>query len=334
MIQLTPHKSVMPAEFVEGLKPVDGGTYVDGTLGGGGHTNLLLESADCAVIAIDQDPDAVRTSQSLVEKWSGKLTIVHGTFGAMADFEPIKQVGFVNGIGLDLGVSSMHLDQADRGFSFMRSGRLDMRMSQSGQSAEDIVNSFDEPDIAKIIAVYGEEKKARRIAAAIVAKRAEKRIETTEELANLVESLFPRNPGKSKIHPATRTFQGLRIFVNDELGELVRGLLAAEKILKPGGRLAVLTFQSLDDRVVKQFLRERSGKLPGPSRHLPEEISRPAPSFAFIGREVQKPSSEEIQANPRSRSAKLRVAERTHNPPWSGQQSQFQKKVPLIEKVI
>jgi len=333
-MQQVPHIPVMPTEFVQGLAPVDDGLYVDGTFGGGSHTELLLCAADCAVIAIDRDPDAVRGAQALLKRWSGKLTVVHSAFSAMADLTQVKQAGKVDGVGLDLGVSSMQLDQAERGFSFMRAGRLDMRMSQSGQSAEEIVNSFDESDLAKIIGVYGEEKKARRIAAAIIAKRNEKRIETTDELASLVESLFPRRPGKSQIHPATRTFQGLRIFVNDEVGELVRGLIAAEKILKPGGRLAILTFQSLDDRVVKQFLRERAGKLPGPSRYVPEDSSQPAPSFAIVGREVRKPSSEEIQNNPRSRSAKLRVAERTHNPPWTEQQSQFQTGAPLIEKVL
>ena len=306
----TPHIPVLLAEVVAALQPRDGGIYVDGTFGAGGYTTALLEAAHCHVWAIDRDPDALARGAALAERFPDRLHLVAGRFGEMADLLSAQGVRNVDGIALDIGVSSMQIDDRARGFSFLRDGPLDMRMEQAGRSAADVVNTLPEKELADIIFTFGEEKYARRVAKAIVAARLERPFSRTLHLADVIRAVVRR--ALDGIDPATRTFQGLRIYVNDELGELDRGLRCAEFLLRPGGRLAVVSFHSLEDRIVKTFLRTRSAEAARPSRHLPASaVKASTPTFNLITKRPSLPSNEEINRNPRSRSARMRVAERT-----------------------
>lgn len=309
------HQPVMLSEVMAALAPRDDGIYVDGTFGAGGYSRALLEAANCVVWGIDRDPDIVARGQALARAFPGRLTLVPGRFGRMDVLLGARGVGDVDGVALDLGVSSLQLDDPARGFSFRRDGPLDMRMERTGPTAADVVNQADEGQIARILRDFGEERRARRIARAIVTARKRAPITRTLELAKLVRSVG--RPSADGIDPATRTFQALRIYVNDELGELERGLEAAERLLKAGGRLAVVCFHSLEDRMVKLFLNERGGRAPRPHRHAPPdpEPARP-PTFRLRFRGALKPKDEEVAANPRARSARLRAAERVEAPPW------------------
>ena len=306
-----PHIPVLCDAVVAALAPKAGGRYVDGTFGAGGYSEALLDAADCRVWGIDRDPDAVADGAALARRYPGRLTLVQGRFGEMDRVLAREGAGPVDGVMLDLGVSSMQLDRADRGFSFRADGPLDMRMERRGPSAADLANTLPEADLAALIRDYGEERFARRVAAAIVRGRP---IVRTGQLAEIVRAAVPTKG--DGIHPATRTFQALRIAVNDELGELDRGLEAAERILAPGGRLAVVTFHSLEDRPVKSFLQVRAGKVPSGSRHLPDTTVKREPTFRLLTRKPIAPDEREIQANPRARSAKLRASERTSAPPF------------------
>ncbi len=308
------HAPVMLEEVLAALVPRDGGAYVDGTFGNGGYTRAILEAADTVVWAIDRDPDAIERGHELMKRFPGRLTVLHGRFGDMPKLLRAAGVDRVDGVVLDLGVSSPQLDDATRGFSFRLDGPLDMRMDRTGPSAADLVNGLDENALATILRSLGEERHARRIARAIVAARSKAPIVRTRQLAEVVRAAVPRRG--NRIDPATRTFLALRIHVNDELGELDRGLAAAERLLAPGGRLAVVSFHSLEDRRVKTFLRTRSASGSSVSRHLPAEGNKPAPTFRLVTRSATRPSAEEIAANPRARSARLRVAERTEAAPW------------------
>ncbi|TCP62384.1 16S rRNA (cytosine1402-N4)-methyltransferase [Rhodovulum bhavnagarense] len=302
-----PHIPVLLRPLLEAVSPVTG-VWLDGTFGAGGYARGLLQAGAQRVIGVDRDPSVFRLAQDWAAEFGERLTLVEGTFSQLDRYadQPL------DGIVLDLGVSSMQLDQAERGFSFLRDGPLDMRMGQEGPSAADLVNNASDARIADILYHYGEERAARRISRAIVAAREVAPIVTTGQLAEIVARCLPRpKPGQS--HPATRSFQALRIAVNDELGELVAGLEAAERALKPGGRLAVVTFHSLEDRIVKKFLQERSGAGGGGSRYAPE-IEQDAPRFRLVTRRAVGPDAPELAANPRARSAKLRVAERTDAP--------------------
>jgi 16S rRNA (cytosine1402-N4)-methyltransferase len=308
----TRHVPVLLAEVVDALQPRDGGRYVDGTFGAGGYTTAMLDRADCRVIAIDRDPDAIAAGQALAERYAPRLRLIEGRFGDMVELLSAEGVDDVDGVALDLGVSSMQFDQAGRGFSFRASGPLDMRMEKNGASAADLVNDADEAELADIIFRYGEERRSRRVARAIVEARKQKRIETTGELAEIVRrAVGPQ--GRDESDPATRTFQALRIAVNDEMGELERGLAAAEQVLAPGGRLAVVSFHSLEDRQVKEFVRARAGRTPGPSRHAPPRAEAKAADLRDLSRKPVLPSAAEIAGNPRARSARLRVAEKVAN---------------------
>lgn len=307
------HIPVLLREAVEALLPRDGGVYVDGTFGRGGYSRAILSAGHTQVYAIDRDPEAIKAGAKLAEEFKPRLKILQGPFGAMDILLVDENIKQVDGIALDLGVSSPQLDEAERGFSFSADGPLDMRMSGSGPTAADIVNTMDEKNLANIIFNYGEERHSRRVAKQIVEARSQSRIERTRQLAEIVRRAVPRS--KDGIDPATRTFQALRIHVNDELGELDRGLKAAEILLKPQGRLVVVTFHSLEDRAVKDFMRRRSATTLSQSRHMPANDEHPpAPTFNTLTRKPQTASDEEIQNNPRARSAKLRVAERTDAP--------------------
>jgi 16S rRNA (cytosine1402-N4)-methyltransferase len=305
------HVSVLRDAVVASLMPRAGGRYVDGTFGAGGYSEAILSAADCHVWGIDRDPDALAFGARLMEKFPGRLTLIAGNFGDMDRLLAGTGLQAVDGVALDLGVSSMQLDRANRGFSFRADGPLDMRMAQQGESAADLVNRLDETDLANLIYDFGEERFSRRIAGAIVRARP---IARTEELAQIVRRAIPKKG--DGIDPATRTFQALRIAVNDELGELTRGLSAAERLLSPGGRLAVVTFHSLEDRPVKSFFQQRAGKAPAGSRHVPVTTSSRAPSFRLLTNKPLVADAQEIRLNPRARSAKLRAAERTAAPPW------------------
>ena len=298
------HIPVMLAEVLEALAPRDGAHYVDGTFGGGGYASAILEAADCRVLGIDRDPAAIARGQALVERFGGRLSLVQGEFSRMNELlsDSVSSTGATDGVVLDLGVSSFQFDEPARGFSFREDGPLDMRMSLSGESAADVVNGTDERTLSQIIARYGEEKNARRIARAIIAARP---IVGTAQLAAIVSEAQGPAALRHAIHPATRTFQALRIHVNDELGELERGLEAALDILNPLGRLVVVSFHSLEDRMVKRFLTERSAGAPRASRHAP--ISAPPHKAAFQLLPRRVPLAEEIASNPRSRSARLRA---------------------------
>jgi 16S rRNA (cytosine1402-N4)-methyltransferase len=301
------HLPVMQDDVIDALAPRDGGVYVDGTFGGGGYSERLLQVAETTVYGIDRDPAAIARGALLAEKFAPRLKLVEGRFSEMEQLVGEK----ADGIALDLGVSSFQLDDAERGFSFREDGPLDMRMGGDGPSAADVVNTYPEAELADILWRYGEEKKSRAIARAIVAARP---ITRTLALAALVEEVAGPAARRLPIHPATRTFQALRIYVNDELGELQRGLEAAERTLKPSGRLAVVSFHSLEDRIVKQFLAERGGKTPRASRHLPDREDMNAPTFRLLAPSPRMPKEEEIARNPRARSARLRAAERTGAP--------------------
>ena len=305
------HIPVLMNEVVEALALRDGGRYLDGTFGAGGYTTAMLDRAQCQVIAIDRDPDAIAAGRALAERYAPRLRLIEGRFGDMAELlsgEDVAGVG-LDGVTLDLGVSSMQFDQAERGFSFRNSGPLDMRMEKNGPSAADLVNTTEEAELADIFWRYGEERKSRRVAHAIVERRREKHIETTGELAEIVRRAVGPS-ARDESDPATRAFQALRIAVNDELGELERGLAAAESVLAPGGRLAVVSFHSLEDRAVKEFVRARSGRTPSPSRHAPPRGEERVATLRDLSRKPVLPSEEEVSANPRSRSARLRVAEK------------------------
>lgn len=306
------HVPVLLAEVLDALQPQPGETIVDGTFGAGGYTSAILDRG-ARVIAIDRDPNAIAAGAPLVDAAAGRLDLVQGRFGDL-DAIAVEAGAKVDGIVLDIGVSSMQLDEAERGFSFQRDGPLDMRMAQSGPSAADVVNRLKVGDLARVLAFLGEERQAGRIARAIEARRAERPFETTLDLAGVVGRVVGRRP-TDRIDPATRTFQALRIFVNDELGELSKALIAAERTLSPGGRLVVVAFHSLEDRIVKRFLRDRSENASG-SRHLPD-VQHVAPSFEARNRAVTG-SETEIAENPRSRSAKLRSGVRTNAPARDG----------------
>jgi 16S rRNA (cytosine1402-N4)-methyltransferase len=299
-----PHLPVLLRALLDAVAPVEG-IWLDGTFGAGGYSKGLLEAGAARVIGIDRDPLACEMAKPWAGAYGDRLRLVQGTFSDLDQLagEPL------DGVTLDLGVSSMQLDQAERGFSFMNDGPLDMRMGQAGPSAEDLVNEAPEELIADILFNYGEERASRRIAKAIVAARTETRITTTLQLSRLVEKCLPRKkPGQS--HPATRSFQAIRIAVNDELRQLFLGLEAAERALKPGGKLAVVTFHSLEDRVVKRFLADRASEGGGGSRHAPEPEAR-EPAFVLTPKKAIAADDAELAENPRSRSAKLRVATRT-----------------------
>ncbi|QRM55997.1 16S rRNA (cytosine(1402)-N(4))-methyltransferase RsmH [Sinorhizobium sp. BG8] len=301
------HIPVLLNEVVEALAPAPGKLILDGTFGAGGYSSALL-SAGADVIGLDRDPSAIAGGQALVDASAGHLKLIHSRFSDLARHAPH---GGLDGVVLDIGVSSMQIDEAERGFSFQKSGPLDMRMSGEGVSAADVVNRAKVSDLIRIFGFLGEEKQAGRIARAIEKRRAEEPFVTTRDLSGLIEIVTPRK-AKDKIHPATRVFQALRIFVNDELGELSRALFAAEQALKPGGRLVVVSFHSLEDRIVKKFFLDRSGKTAG-SRHLPQVHERLV-IFAPVGKSMVVASEEECTANPRARSAKLRAGERTAAP--------------------
>jgi 16S rRNA (cytosine1402-N4)-methyltransferase len=298
------------------LAPRDGALYVDGTFGAGGYSAALLQAAHCRVVAIDRDPAAVRRGAGLVARSGGRLTLLEGRFGDMEHLlAPLSAgaLGPVAGITLDLGVSSMQIDEAERGFSFRRDGPLDMRMGSGGPSAAELVATLSEGELARLIRGLGEERFARRVARAIVTARQAGPLTRTGELAAVIRAAVPKaEPG---LDAATRSFQALRIAVNDELGELDRGLAAAERLLMPGGRLAVVSFHSLEDGRVKSFLRRRSSRAPRGSRHRPA-AAEPAASFTLLGARPVGPDAAEIARNPRARSARLRGAARTAAPCW------------------
>ncbi len=307
-----PHIPVLLNEVIAGLSPKAGEIHVDGTFGAGGYSRAILETG-ARVIAFDRDPDAIREGCSLADESGGRLTLVPERFSRMGEALAQRGIDAVDGVTLDIGVSSMQLDRAERGFSFQADGPLDMRMSQEGQSAADFLNEASEETIAEILYHYGEEPKSRRVARAIVAARP---IERTGQLAEIVRKALGHHAGMKK-DPATRTFQAIRIYLNEELQELEGGLEAAELVLRAGGRLAVVTFHSLEDRVVKRFLRERSGAVPAASRHLPVQANDgPAPSFEAVAKPVRAGEAE-LRSNPRARSATLRLARRTSASPWS-----------------
>jgi len=301
-----PHVPVLLAPLLRAVAPVRG-TWLDGTFGAGGYTRGLLEAGAEKVIAVDRDPLAFELAAGWAADYGDRIEMVEGVFSRMDDYAT-----GLDGVVLDLGVSSMQLDRAERGFSFMKEGPLDMRMSQAGRSAAELVNELPEADLAEILYVYGEERASRRIARAILRAREEAPIETTTRLAGIVEACLPRaKPGQS--HPATRSFQALRIAVNDEYGELFAGLMAAERALAPGGLLAVVSFHSIEDRMVKRFLQARAGQSGAANRYAPAaEVV--AARFEILTRKAVGPDTDELAANPRARSAKLRVARRTDTP--------------------
>jgi 16S rRNA (cytosine1402-N4)-methyltransferase len=304
------HIPVLGRKAVELLAPRAGGIYVDGTFGAGGYSAMLLEVAGTRVIGIDRDRTAIAGGFDLVDRSDGRLTLVEDRFSNLSEVCAGEAIPAVDGVVIDIGVSSMQLDEAERGFSFRLGGPLDMRMGQDGPTAADVIAKASEADLASIIYIFGEERHSRAVARAIVAARKEAPIATTRALADIVAKVVRSKPGE--IHPATRTFQALRIFVNAELDELHLALAAAEQVLKPGGRLVVVSFHSLEDRIVKNFMVDRS-KAGGGSRHQPE-IAQAAPSFHVLTKRPVIPGDDEIAANPRARSAKLRAAERTQAP--------------------
>ncbi|MBB5048189.1 16S rRNA (cytosine1402-N4)-methyltransferase [Rhodopseudomonas rhenobacensis] len=308
------HIPVLGQEAVDLLAPRDGGVYVDATFGAGGYSQMILSTPGSRVIGIDRDRTAIAGGFDLVERSGGRLTLVEDRFSNLAEVCAAQGAETVDGVVMDVGVSSMQLDQGERGFSFRLSGPLDMRMGQSGPSAADVIAVASEAELANIIYIFGEERHSRAVARAIVAARTNAPITTTKALADIVSKVVHAKPGE--IHPATRTFQGLRIFVNAELDELHLALSAAERVLKPGGRLVVVSFHSLEDRIVKNFFNAR-GKTGGGSRHRPE-LDQEAPSFAILTKRPITAGSAELAGNPRARSAKLRAGERTAAPAHAG----------------
>ncbi len=325
-----PHIPVLGRPAVHFLNVHDGGVYLDATFGAGGYTRAILAAADCRVIAIDRDPSAIARGRELVVQSKGRLTLVEDRFSNLEEVTQAHAVEAVDGVVLDLGVSSMQLDERARGFSFRQDGPLDMRMAASGVSAADVVNAAAERDLADIIFQLGEERRARAIARAIVRSRAAAPIRTTRALSDIVAAVVRTHA--SDIHPATRTFQGLRIFVNDELGELVAALAAAERILTPGGRLVAVSFHSLEDRIVKTFLAERAATRGG-SRHAPE-VRRAEPSFRVLTKRPVTADDDEVARNPRARSAKLRAAERTDAPAHDTDLSVLLPRLPPLGDVL
>ena len=304
------HIPVLGREVLASLQPREGGIYVDATFGAGGYSRAILETPQTRVIGIDRDRTAILGGFELVEQSNGRLTLIEDRFSNLAEVCSAQGMTSVDGVVMDIGVSSMQLDEAGRGFSFRADGPLDMRMGQEGPTAADVIATASEADIANIIYIFGEERHSRSIARAIVAARKQEPITSTRALADLVGKIVRTKPGD--IHPATRTFQGLRIFVNGELDELHLALSAAEQVLKPGGRLVVVSFHSLEDRIVKNFFNERA-KAGGGSRHHPE-AALAAPSFTILTKRPVTAQDDEVSANPRARSAKLRAAERTDAP--------------------
>jgi 16S rRNA (cytosine1402-N4)-methyltransferase len=303
------HLPVMLDEVVAALAPRDGGVYLDGTFGGGGYARAILEQASCTLWAIDRDPEAIERGAGLVARFPGRLHLLHGQFGDMVALLDQAGVTQLDGVVLDLGVSSFQLDDAERGFSFRHDGPLDMRMGKHGTSAADLVNTLPESALADVLYELGEERASRRIAKAIVAARLEAPIETTGRLAGIIRSVLP--PDRSGNHPATRSFQALRIKVNDELQQIEDALAQAVRLLSPGGRLVVVAFHSLEDRIVKRFMSEAAGRTGAPSRHDPAGLmTRDAPNFRLLTARALRPGSPETDRNPRSRSARLRALER------------------------
>jgi 16S rRNA (cytosine1402-N4)-methyltransferase len=318
MTNLPPaHAPVMLAEVIGALTPRDGGVYIDATFGAGGYAAAILDAVACRVLAIDRDPEACHRGEAIVAAFEGRLCLFQGRFGDLSELAARCGLRKVNGVAFDLGVSSLQLDAPERGFSFRTAGPLDMRMDTAvGTTAADAVNRLPQEELANIFYTFGEERASRRIAAAIVRARVQAPILDTFKLADIVRSVLPR--AADGLDPATRTFQALRIWVNEELAELDRGLLAAERLLAPGGRLVVVAFHSLEDRKVKNFLRLRSGEAPRASRHRPEITGiRIEPSFRLLTKRAVRPSPREISENPRARSARMRAAERTEAPVWT-----------------
>jgi 16S rRNA (cytosine1402-N4)-methyltransferase len=324
------HVPVLARAALEHLAPRDGGLYVDGTFGAGGYTAAILAAAKTQVIGIDRDRDAVARGAELVDAAGGRLTLVEARFSELEAVLRKFSHQAADGVVLDLGVSSMQLDQAARGFSFRLDGPLDMRMGGEGPSAADVVAHASERDLADIIYTLGEERQSRAIARAIIVARRRAPIETTAALADIVAGVVRARPGA--IHPATRTFQALRLFVNDELGELATALSAAERVLKPGGRLVVVSFHSLEDRIVKTFLTERS-RAAAVSRHRPD-VTAPASTFVTLTRRPVAPDAAEMARNPRSRSAKLRAAERTAAPARAEDTTHLLPRLPSLAAVM
>ena len=318
------HVPVMLGEMLETLRPVDGGRYLDATFGGGGYAGAILDRARCTLWAIDRDPAAIARGLALAARYGTdgdtdggqpRLHLVQGGFGDMLALLAEHHVSELDGVVLDLGLSSFQIDEAERGFSFRHDGPLDMRMSRSGPSAADLVNGLAEAELADVLYRFGEERLSRRIARAVVAERALAPIETTLQLAAIVRRVVPRE--KSGLDPATRSFQALRIRVNDELGQIEDGLAQAARLLRPGGRLVVVSFHSLEDRIVKRFMAEAAGRAPAPSRHDPGGLARPdaGAAFSLVTRRPLTPGDAECRANPRSRSARLRALERVPSSP-------------------
>jgi 16S rRNA (cytosine1402-N4)-methyltransferase len=308
------HIPVMLDEMLATLNPRDGSVYLDGTFGGGGYSEAILDRARCTVWAIDRDETAIARGAGLVAKYPDRLHLLHGRFGEMLTLLTEAGVHTLDGIVLDIGVSSFQIDDPTRGFSFMADGPLDMRMGRHGnggseQTAAALVNTLPERELADLLFQLGEERASRRVARAIVAARAETPIETTGRLASVIRAVLP--PDKSGHHPATRSFQALRLSVNDELGEIERGLAQASGLLNPGGRIVVVSFHSLEDRIVKRFMTEISGRSAAPSRHDPRGLAPGAPTarFRIITPKPLRPGAAEVAANPRARSARLRAIE-------------------------
>jgi len=324
------HIPVLGRPAIGFLNIRDGGVYIDGTFGAGGYTRAMLAAADCKVIGIDRDQTAIARGADLVEQAGGRLTLIEDRFSNLETV--VRDAGheLVDGIVLDLGVSSMQLDSGERGFSFRHDGPLDMRMGGEDASAADVVNAASERDLAGIIFTLGEERHSRAIARAVVKARAIAPIATTHQLAQVVATIV--RPRAGDIHPATRTFQALRIFVNDELGELAAALQAAERMLKTGGRLVIVSFHSLEDRIVKTFLTDRSNTRGG-SRHVPE-VRRHAPTFQVLTKRPLTADDEEVANNPRARSAKLRAAERTATAPRRGIPAALLPHLPSLSAVL
>ena len=310
----SPHAPVMLEEVIEALAPAAGDVIVDATFGAGGYSRAILQ-AGATVIALDRDPTVQPHADAVANDFPGKFSLVRAPFSDLAEAFADSGQARLDGVVFDIGVSSMQLDQAERGFSFMRDGPLDMRMSDEGQTAADIVNGWDHGPMAHIFKQYGDERQSGRVATAILRRRVEAPFERTLDLAAVVEKALGGRRG-APIHPATRVFQALRIAVNDELSQLRGGLEAAEAALSPGGRLVVVTFHSLEDRIVKAFLTERTGNAPGGSRHAPVAVETRKPSFALQFKGAREAGESELSTNPRARSAKLRAAVRTDAAPW------------------
>jgi len=306
------HIPVMLAEVLDALSPEPGGRYLDATFGGGGYARAILDQAACTLWAIDRDPAAIARGAAVAAAYPGRLHLIEGSFGGMLGLLHEAGVQALDGVVLDLGVSSFQIDNAARGFSFRHDGPLDMRMGARGPTAADLVAELSEADLADTLFQYGEERLSRRIARAIVTARAEAPITTTGQLAAVIRGAMP--PARDGIHPATRSFQALRIRVNDELGEIERGLAAAAQLLAPGGRLVVVSFHSLEDRLVKRFFTHAAGRDPAPSRHDPRGLTRQAPaSFRLITQRALRPGETETSRNPRARSARLRALQRLNH---------------------